>query len=73
MQVKIKVIEKNKTWELVKNLIENPIDVDVKWVYKLKLRPDCEISKHKARLVARGFLQKPGFNFDEVYALVARL
>ena len=47
--------------------------IDVNWVYKLKLRPNGEISKWKARLVTRGFLQKLGIYFNEVYAFVARL
>lgn len=32
-----------------------------------------EIVKHKARLEARGFLQKPGIDSDEVYTPVVRL
>lgn len=36
----------------------------MKGVYKLKLRPNGEIAKYKARLVvARGFMQKPGIEF----------
>lgn len=71
MQEELRAIKKNKTWELAKNSNKNPNHM--KWVYKLKLRPNGEIAKHKARLVARGFLQKPDINFDEVYALVARM
>ncbi|PNX76333.1 putative LRR receptor-like protein kinase [Trifolium pratense] len=47
--------------------------IDVKWVFKVKLNPDGTISKHKARLVARGFLQKHGIDYNEVFAPVARL
>lgn len=53
MQEELREIEKNKTWELVKNSINKAIDVN--WVYKLKLRPNGGISKHKARPVGRGF------------------
>jgi hypothetical protein len=31
------------------------------------------IVKHKARLVARSFLQQEGINFDDAFALVARM
>lgn len=66
MQEELGAIEKNKTWELVEKKIKKPIDV--KWVYKLKLRPNDDISKHNVRLVERGFLQMHGINFDKVYA-----
>lgn len=45
----------------------------MKWVYKLKRRPNSEIAKHKAILVAIGFLQTLGIDFNKVYAPVARL
>jgi hypothetical protein len=67
----LKSIEKNQTWELVK-LPNGKKTIDLKWVYKTKLNPDGSISKHKARLVARGFLQKEGIDYNEVFAPVAR-
>jgi hypothetical protein len=42
-------------------------------VYKLKWKKAGDIVKHKARLVARGFVQQEGIDFDEVFALVARM
>jgi len=50
-------IERNQTWKLV-NLLDKKKKIDVKWVFKVKLNADGQVSKHKARLVARGFLQK---------------
>lgn len=64
-------IEKNKTWELVGESIKKPIDV--KRVYKMKQRPNGKISKHKAKPVAKSFMQNPGIDFDKVHAPVARL
>lgn len=69
MKERLRLIEKNKTWELVE--VKKPIDV--KWVYKFKRRPNGEITKYKERLVARGFMQKHGIDLDKVYAPVARL
>ena len=45
----------------------------MKWVFKVKLKPDGIVAKHKARLVARGFLQRAGLDYSEVFAPVARL
>jgi len=39
----------------------------------LKLKPNCEVAKHKARLVVRGFMQKAGTDYFEVYAPIVRL
>ena len=72
MKEEIRSIKQNKTWELVDLLIgKKPIDV--KWVYKTKLRSNEEVEKYKARLVARGFLQRVGLDYKEVFALVARI
>ncbi|XP_058783756.1 uncharacterized mitochondrial protein AtMg00820-like [Vicia villosa] len=71
MQEELRAIEKNKTWELVERSSKKLIHM--KWVYKFKLRPNSDIAKYKAWLVARGFLQKPDINFDEVHAPIARL
>ena len=42
-------------------------------MYKVKRDELGAIIKHKARLVARGFVQREGINFKEVFALVARM
>jgi hypothetical protein len=42
-------------------------------VYKLKRNETREIVKHKVKLVARGFVQQEGIDFDEVFAPVARM
>ena len=46
--------------------------ISARWVYKRKLGPDGEILKHKARLVARGFQQREGINFNETFSGVVK-
>ncbi|GKC09579.1 retrovirus-related pol polyprotein from transposon TNT 1-94 [Tanacetum coccineum] len=47
--------------------------ITMKWIYKVKLDELGGILKNKARLVARGYRQEEGIDFEESFALVARL
>ncbi|GJU77038.1 ribonuclease H-like domain, reverse transcriptase, RNA-dependent DNA polymerase [Tanacetum coccineum] len=72
IKVELDAIEKNQTWSLVDlPAVRKPIGL--KWVYKLKRDPSGNILKHKARLIAKGYVQKPRVDFDEVFAPVARI
>jgi hypothetical protein len=70
MQEEIDSIKRNQTWE-VADLSQGHRAITLKWVYKLKRNEAGEIVKHKARLVAHGFVQQEGIDFDEVFAPVA--
>lgn len=72
MDNEISMIEKNETWELLDITTSKPV-IGVKWVYKTKLNLDGSIQKHKAKLVAKGYSQKLGVDFNETCALVARM
>jgi hypothetical protein len=65
-------VKRNQTWELA-DLPQGHRAITLKWVYKLKRNEAGEIVKHKARLVAREFMQQEGIDFDEVFAPVARM
>ncbi|GKV38633.1 hypothetical protein SLEP1_g46522 [Rubroshorea leprosula] len=72
MEEEIKALKQNQTWELV----PKPNDVkpvSCKWVYKVKTRPDGKIERYKARLVARGFSQQYGIDYDETFSPVAKI
>jgi vacuolar-type H+-ATPase catalytic subunit A/Vma1 len=45
----------------------------LKWVFKLKKDEKGRVTKHKARLVARGFVQQEGIDYDDAFAPVARM
>ncbi|GJS41003.1 retrovirus-related pol polyprotein from transposon TNT 1-94, partial [Tanacetum coccineum] len=47
--------------------------ITLKWINKVKLDELGGILKNKARLVARGYRQEVGINFEEPFASVARL
>ncbi|KAI5342994.1 hypothetical protein L3X38_010870 [Prunus dulcis] len=72
MEAEITMIEKNNTWELVDRPFDKPI-IGVKWIYNTKLNLDGSVQKSKARLVPKGYSQKPGIDFNETFAPVARL
>lgn len=72
MDVEIKSIKRNQTWEL-RELSKGAKCIGVKWIYKAKLNELREVSKYKARLVAKGYSQEHGIDYTEVYALVARM
>ena len=47
--------------------------ITLKWVFKLKKDELGAVIKHKARLVARGFIQQEGIDYDDAFAPVARM
>ena len=65
-------IERNHTWLLV-DLPAGAKAIGLKWVFKLKRNPDGSVNKYKARLVANGYVQRHGVDYDEVFAPVARI
>ena len=47
--------------------------MELKWIFKTKYNADGSIHKRKARIVAKGYSQKEGIEFTEVFSLVARM
>jgi hypothetical protein len=65
-------IEENGTWSLV-DLPPDRKPIGVKWVFKVKRDKHGAMSKYKAHLVVKGYVQRHGINYDEVFTLVAQL
>nr|GEX36228.1 retrovirus-related Pol polyprotein from transposon TNT 1-94 [Tanacetum cinerariifolium] len=61
-----------EVWELVPRP-DRVMVITLKWIYKVKLDELGGILKNKARLVARGYRQEEGIDFEESFASVARL
>ncbi|GKE00603.1 retrovirus-related pol polyprotein from transposon TNT 1-94 [Tanacetum coccineum] len=72
MQEELNQFIANDVWDLVP-LPKNKLVIGTKWVYMNKLDENGIVSRNKARLVAQGYNQQEGIDYDETYALVARL
>ena len=71
MKNEIDSLHDNNVWELV----ELPVDrkpVGSKWVFKVKTNADGSIERCKAHLVAQGYSQKEGLDYDETFSPVVR-
>ncbi|GJX90833.1 retrovirus-related pol polyprotein from transposon TNT 1-94 [Tanacetum coccineum] len=72
MQEELNQFIANDVWELVPQP-RNMTIIGTKWVFRNKLDENSIVSQNKARLVAQGYNQQEGIDYDETYALVARL
>ena len=59
----------NGTWKIVRL---PPGKKAIGWVWKVKLRADGSIEHYKGRFVAKGYSQRPGFDYNEVFAPTVR-
>ncbi|GJT32843.1 retrovirus-related pol polyprotein from transposon TNT 1-94 [Tanacetum coccineum] len=72
MQEELNQFIANDVWELVPQP-KNMTIIGTKWVFRNKLDENGVVSRNKARLVAQGYNQQEGIDYDETYAPVARL
>ncbi|GKB93180.1 retrovirus-related pol polyprotein from transposon TNT 1-94 [Tanacetum coccineum] len=72
MQEKIHEFERLQVWELVP-CPDKVMLIKLKWIYKVKTDEFGRVLKNKARLVAQGFRQEEGIDFEESFASVSRI
>jgi hypothetical protein len=72
MKEEMDALERNGTWDLVELPKDRKI-VGCKWVYKLKKGVDDKVERYKARLVEKGYSQKEGIDFHEIFSPVVKL
>nr|GEY08881.1 ribonuclease H-like domain, reverse transcriptase, RNA-dependent DNA polymerase [Tanacetum cinerariifolium] len=72
MKVELDSINRSNTWELT-TLPKGHKAIGLKWVFKTKKDANGNKIKHKAILVANGYIQQHGIDFEEVFAPVARM
>nr|GEY21815.1 integrase, catalytic region, zinc finger, CCHC-type, peptidase aspartic, catalytic [Tanacetum cinerariifolium] len=70
MQEELNEFKRLDVWELVPRP-DKVMVINLKWIYKVKLDELGGILKNKARLVARGYRQEEGIDFEDSFAPVA--
>nr|CAN64324.1 hypothetical protein VITISV_005640 [Vitis vinifera] len=72
MQEELNQFKRSEVWELVPRPSNQSV-IGTKWVFRNKMDENDIIVRNKARLVAQGFNQEEGIDYEETFALVARL
>ena len=72
MQKELEQFVRNDVWSLVPRP-ESTNVIRTKWIFKNKSDTSGNITKNKARLVAQGYTQIEGIDFDDTFAPVARI
>ena len=71
MEKEIESLHANDVWDLVE-LPKDRRAVGSKWIYKTKRNANGTVERHKARLVAQGYSQQYGQDYDETFSPVVR-
>ena len=58
---------KNHAWEITN------LPVGCKWVFTIKFKVNGSIERHKARLATKGYTQTFGIDYQETFALIAKM
>ena len=72
MEEEMHTLAENETLDLV----DAPKGVKLigcRWVYKVKYNTDGPVNRYKAQLVAKGYAQQHGIDYDEMFAPVAKM
>lgn len=72
MKSEISALQENGTWELVP-LPKHKKPIGCKWVYKVKYHWDVSIERYKPRLVAKGYTQMEGIDFNETFSPIVKI
>ncbi|GKC35680.1 retrovirus-related pol polyprotein from transposon TNT 1-94 [Tanacetum coccineum] len=72
MQEEIHKFDRLEVWELVPRP-DKAMIISLKWIFKVKLDEYGDVLKNKAQLVAKGYRQEEGIDFEESFAPVARI
>ena len=72
MRTEMDSLYANQVWTLV-DQPKSIVPIGCKWIFKRKIGADREVETFKDRLVAKGFCQRQGVDYEETFSLVATL
>ena len=72
MKSEIWSMYENKVWTLM-DLPDDRQAIENKWIFKRKTDADSSVTIYKARIVAKGFRQVQGVEYDEIFSLISML
>ena len=72
MKLEIDSMHSNQVWTLV-DLLEDVVSIGCKWIYKRKIDADGKVETYKARLMAKGYSQCKGIDYQKTFSSVAML
>ena len=72
MNSEIQSMYTNQVWNLVE-LPQGIVPIGNKWIFNRKIGADGQINTFKVRLVAKGYSQRQGINYDETFSPVAMI
>jgi histone deacetylase 1/2 len=72
MEVEYSALINNKTWHLVPPQKGRNV-IGCKWVYKIKRKSDGNLDRYKAHLVAKGFKQRYGIDYEDTFSPVIKI
>jgi histone deacetylase 1/2 len=72
MEEEYNALIKNKTWHLVPAR-KNMNTIDCRWVFKVKRKADGTIDRYKGRLVAKGYKQRYGIDYEDTFSPIVKI
>ncbi|GJQ88928.1 ribonuclease H-like domain-containing protein [Tanacetum coccineum] len=72
MNNEMEALNKKRTW-VVTDLPPGRKPIRCKWIYKIKYKSNGDIERYKARFMAKGYIQKEGVYYDEIFSHVVKM